>query len=717
MDFKPQYFIYKDLVEKQKQTIYTKDINSSNINDYFYGLINILKDCIETDFSRNLTIHVVFTDGIDIDLSCFDMIFNLMMWSMMCAVNEPIKSVHLFFPENITKKEIKAYIDNVFIDKYRKIIPFITLNNIIDNAIGKFRDLRDFQMYLSNSLSLEDTIDLMNLSEEFNDTVHFNIDGIQLEDVKDRGMEQTMKQIDIIKNSDHCLRDSFRTGEGINAKQYREVAVNIGTKPDGQGGVFTHPITHSFMNGGLQNPEEICIDSSGSRVAQILSKTNVGTSGEFARKLELNNQDTFLNPDPDYVCDTQNFEEVLIDSETKLNMFDLRYYRENPQGVDKLLEAKRDKHLIGRTLYFRSPMTCASAARGRGICYKCYGDLAYVNKEVNIGQIAAEGLSSIYTQILLSAKHLLESLIIKMKWNKEFYDIFKVEFNTISIKTDGLKSYKDWKLIIDEDIKCEDEMDDIAYNYYINSFTIRTADGTEIRIHTEESDNLYFVPEIYDFVTNPKNKGVDIIDDNIEVDMVQLLDFDILFIVEIRNNELSRTMNNIKKLIDNKSVIAEHDRNSILKSFIDTNVSGGIKLNSVHFEILLMNQIRHITDDLELPDWTIPNAPYRMLPLSKALQNNRSITVRLECANIAKAFLDPNNDNLHKASISDLYFMEQPQEFLSEDIISDDYTPINDVENNIVEPIKFDNPKIKVGRDIKKRKMSKVEAFGKNRGN
>ena len=78
---------------------------------------------------------------------------------------------------------------------------------------------------------------------------------------------------------------------------------------------------------------------------------------EFARKLELNNQDTFLHVNPSYICDTQNFEEILIDSETKLNMFDLRYYRTNPNGVDKLLEAKRDKHLIGQKLFFRSPTT------------------------------------------------------------------------------------------------------------------------------------------------------------------------------------------------------------------------------------------------------------------------------------------------------------------------------------------------------------------------
>ena len=66
--------------------------------------------------------------------------------------------------------------------------------------MGKFRDLRIFQVYLANTLNLEDTIDLMRQYPEFNDTVHFNIDGIPLEDIKEAGMAVTNKQIKYIKN-------------------------------------------------------------------------------------------------------------------------------------------------------------------------------------------------------------------------------------------------------------------------------------------------------------------------------------------------------------------------------------------------------------------------------------------------------------------------------------------------------------------------------------
>lgn len=709
MEFKSNYYVYKELCETGRQTIYTKDLNASNINNHFYGIIDILKDGIETPEVQNMMVHIVFCNGVDIDLTIFDYSINLMFWPLCTAVGHPINDVHLVFFDNITKRFIKEYIDNIFVDRYRKKLPFIALNNIIDDVIGKFRDLRPMQMYLANTLNLNDTIRLMNQYKDFADTVHFCPDGIPIEDVKEAGMEATNKQIKFIENSDHCLRDSFRTGEAISPKQYKEVAVNIGSKPDGQGSVFPHPIRHSFMNGGLQTPEEVAIESSVGRVAQILQKTNVGESGAFARCLELNNQDTILNPDPNYVCDTQNFQRIIIDNETMLSMYDMRYYRDNPNGVDKLLSVKTcDKQsLLHRPLYFRSPMTCASAARGKGICYKCYGDLAYVNRDINIGQIAAEGLSSIYTQILLSAKHLLESLVVKMEWSNGFYDYFQITFNTIALYEN--KIYRGCKLIIDEDIKFEEEFDDIDYNYYINSFIVKTPDGTELRMNTANTDNLYFDKEFYNYLISIQPESNTDETYHVELNMVDLMDFSALFIVEIKNNELSATMNKIEKLINNKSVISQFDRNSILKEFISTNIQGNIKLNAVHFEVLLMNQIRAYDDELEKPDWTIPNIPCQILTLDRSLSNNQSITVRLESAKVQKALANPQNRYICRPSMSDIYFMEQPQEYLDEEFVSDEYQPKSDIEKPIIEPITFSNPKIRVGRKVEKRKIAKKD--------
>lgn len=703
MQYRPQYFMYRDLCTKGTQVVKTENINAQNIDDYFYGLINILSDGIETEEVQNMMVHVIFQDNNDVDLYIFDYIFNIMFWNLNVAVEKPINSIHLFFPEDITKKFISSYINNLFIKIYRKDIAFIRLNQTIDNVIGKFRDLRKFQMYLANTLNLEDTIELMEKYPKFNETIHFDISNIPLADVKDAGLEAAKVQIDYIKNSGHCLRDSFRTGEAISPKQYKEVAVNIGSKPDGQGSVFPHPIYHSFINGGLQTPEEITIESSVGRIAQILQKGNVGESGTFARKLELNNQDTILHPDPTYICDTQNFEEIVVENSQMYNMLDMRYYRDNPRGIDKLIDAddkNQAKQMIHKKIYLRSPMCCASAARGEGICRACYGDLWFINQDINVGQIASEGLSSIYTQILLSAKHLLESAVIELEWTEGFKELFQTTFNTIALKEN--MRYKGYKLIITDNIESMEELDDVTYNYYINRFIIRMPTGTEIAIHTTESDNIYIVPEFMNYINQLYDNNQD--DTYIEIDMRDLEGFSELFIMEVQNDELSTTMKRIEKLINNKQVISEHNKDNILSEFILENIHGGIMLNSVHFEVLLMNQIRAYDDDVEKPDWRNPKAKYQILTLNHSLGNNRSVTIRLQSDKIAKALMSPQNRYLNKPAMIDLFYMEQPQEYLGEDIVSDDYVPVSDKDDVLHEPIIFDNPKIKVGRDTKRRK-------------
>ena len=72
--------------------------NSNNIDDHFFNLINILRDGIETDFVQKMMINITFEDGVNLNLSIFDTVINLMFWTLNTSVNAPIESYHLFFP-------------------------------------------------------------------------------------------------------------------------------------------------------------------------------------------------------------------------------------------------------------------------------------------------------------------------------------------------------------------------------------------------------------------------------------------------------------------------------------------------------------------------------------------------------------------------------------------------------------------------------------------
>ena len=650
------YGIFAELVQQGSMTIYTKDLNDGNIDKAFFDIMNILKDGIEDPLVHSMKITVVFTDGESVNLSIFDLFFNLIMWKLPLSVGDPLTSEYLFFEEAITRKTIKKYIDSKLLNKHRTTIDNLKLNNIIDDTLYKFKYIDDFSFYLFNTVNNEDTIKLMNADPVFYQCLHSDLSNVPLDKIKDVGMDITNESIRRIKNSDHCLADSFRAGEGINPKQYKEVLINVGTKPDGNGGVFNNSINSSLSNGGLKTLSDNFIDASVARLAEILKKENVGDSGHFSRILGLNNQQTMLNPDPEYICHTKNLEEIYISSPDILDKFKNRWYRLRMDGPEYNMSSEpriNEKHLVGKTLYFRSPMTCASHTHGHGVCYRCYGNLAYTNADINIGKIATEILGSDLTQKLLSAKHLLESKIVSMNWPEYFKDFFEINWNIIVIK-DDLQDLKKYKLII-RDINQENEDDNFDYNDYITYFEVETPNGDRFKINTDRNDNIYISTEVNEIISS-----MDENEDGYVITFDKIAGMN-LFLIKLSNDDLSKTLDDLTHMIDRLVDVNEHDRNSWLQSVLEIVIEGGVDIDAVHMEVILSNQIRTPNDILETPYWEYPNEEYRLLTLSQALTYNPNVSTSLVYDSLPKALFNPISFKKKKSAEVDLFFMEQPQ--------------------------------------------------------
>lgn len=696
------YGPYVELVKQDKGfTINSNTITSETWDNHFNSILNILKDGIELPELHTKFITVIFDDGNTVDFTITDYFFNLIMWYLIVKVGYNVQPKHIFFEEAITKSAIKKYIDRHFIDVNRRRFDNITLNNIIDDALYKFTEIDQFSLFLANTINLEDTIDLMNKSKEFSDIIHADLTNVPIEDVKDLGMKYTNKAIDLMKNSrdllgyDHCLADSWRAGEGINPRQYKEFSINIGSKPDGKGGVFPEIINKSFITGGVGDITSNFIDSSTGRTAQILSKMNVGESGHFARLLGLNNMSTMLYPDPDYICDTLNFEEIEIKNEKILTSLNNRYYRLSPDGMEYVIKDRRCKNLIGKKIYLRSPMTCASKARGQGVCYRCYGDLSYTVKDINIGRIASESLSSKLTQTLLSAKHLLETVIKKFNWSPKFDDIFEIDGNVLILQE---RNFKNWQMIIDpdniyldneDDYKKSDYEDDEGdtsanYNEYVTEFEVVDDKGITHKIYTEESDKLYISNELNILI---RKLGIPS-DGKILLDMNNLKEEPLFYII-LHNNELSKTMDKLKDILNKNVITRSMDRNQILQTMIETVIEGNLGVSAIHLEIILSNQIRSIEDELDVPEWQYRNEPYMIMTLNQALTKNPSVVISLSYQKLSKALYNPLTFRKNAPSFMDLFFMERPQYFLNnKDNIRPSKKP-TDVEEEIIKPYRI----------------------------
>ena len=692
----PQYSCYTELINTGVQCINTSIFTDMDIlNLHFYQLLDLFKDGIETDQIQTSVILVTFTDGETVKLSVFDYWFNLLFWGLPVSSNHPIDSRYLWYYEDITQDSIADYINSTFLKLNRQNYTNMQINNMIDDVMYKFQFIDKFSLFLYNTSNNEDTIELMLNNKDFYDCIHCDLSNIPIEDVKDTGMKITKRGVQhILDSGKHWAIPYFKAKEGINIKQYREFQFNIGTVPDGNGGVYPLMINGNYANRGISDPALYAIDADKARIAQVLSHQNVGTSGAFARILGLNNMDDRLHPDPHHVCDSKHFVQVTIKDAKTLSMYKGRWYRFTPDGVEyqmSLEPIKDNIDLVGKTLLFRSPITCASRSRGHGICYRCYGGLSHTNNDINIGKIAAELLSSLLTQRLLSAKHLLETNIKKLMWNENFYTFFEINYSMIKLKDDT--SYKKFKIILDpmeDDEELEDDIDPtLAFNTYVTGCTIIDPKGNEYYISTSDEDSLYLSPELNSIINKktPDSDGLYILD------LDSLKDKN-LFYIEVVNNELGRTLEKIKNILNkNAEVRRLVTKDAITQALVDTIIEGGLNIDAIHLEIILSHQCKSYESNLIEPEWQYRNATYRMITLNEALKDNKSITISLMYKDINKLLFYPLSFMKSDPSVMDLFYMTKPQMYMSMEPVESNLVDDKEIEGPI-RPFVFTEPPV-----------------------
>lgn len=690
----PQYAYYAELLNTGVQNINTSIFTSPEVLDnHFFQILAIMQDGIETEQCQTAKIYVTFVDNETVKLSIFDYWFNLIFWGLPVSVGASITSKYLWFYLDIDQDSISNYI-NSFLEEYRDKFENIPLNNMIDDVMFRFQYIDKFSLFLYNTANNEDTLELMRTNPAFYDAVHCDLSTVDIAEIKDRGQAYTNQGIEaIIESKHHWAEPYFRSKQGINRKQFRELLFNIGTVPDDNGSIYPKPINGNFCNRGITNPVDYLIEARKSRRAQILGHQNVGTSGAFARILNLNNMNERLHRDPKYICNSKHFVEVDIKDKKTLSMYKNRYYRLKPNGIEMKMSQeplKHESHLIGKHVYFRSPITCASRTKGMGICHRCYGGLAKTNHDINVGTIAAELLSSMLTQRLLSAKHLLESNVRQMRWCPYFGTFFELNFNTIRLKED--EDWKKYKMIVMvDDIYSDDEDEDdgssdaFQFDKYITKFTVLDAKGNAFDIKTEDSDNMYFTVEFDKLIKKKSPDG----DGAITISFDDLKGKNLFFITVI-NDGLSSTLDKIKHLLDRDAdVKALNTKDAVTQELVDTIVKGGLSIDAVHLEILLANQCVSADSSLLEPEWQYPDANYRMVTLNERLRDNPSVCISLMYKDIKKLLFYPLTFQKSKASSIDLFYMISPQNYMGFEPVESNIVEDKEIDGNI-KPFTFE---------------------------
>lgn len=660
-------------------------ILSSNKNwkKEFKETYGYIQSVIGLDNSLAKTVTITYSDTI-IKMPLTHYVINLIMWRPCIKLNIQWDESFVFDCSNITQSVIKDYLDNVYIRPYRmKVDDIRTLNLEMAKVIEKLKLFcEDFGVILGITYNFYQLHELVKNNPRALELFNTKIpDGLQQSEIEDFAKEKLNELVDILKQSDTGFAPLLNSGAGINIGQLQELMVVIANKPDLNGNTYPVPINTNIMFGGLDKPSHYALDSSAGKKAMIMNKKYTGNSGYFARKLNLLNSDTVLDQHTED-CGTKHLLPIKVVNKEILKRLEGRYYKSSKKSIILKVVKITDTFLIGKTIYLRSPIYCL----GDKICKKCYGELYNINREINIGMIAATIINSRFTQNILSSKHLLKTKSMTITFDGKFYDYLSLTSNEIS-KKDVVINEKDLYI----HIKMSDIETDLMDEYDENDESVPLSIAEEVTC-----EKIYICSEVNGYI----NKLLKVKENNsmslkcteymrklinkydrkngiIMIPLDQIDEDEVLFSIDVANHELTKTLNAVKNLLEKKEHLGCKSIREMAQKFNELLIDGKIYSHSVHAEIICRNLLRSTTDILERPDFSEKNPKYQILTLQKALMTNPSPIISLSYERLDAQLKTALTYRKFKPSILDKLFMAKYKEFYNTQI--EDYRYEQDI--------------------------------------
>ncbi len=388
----------------------------------------------------------------------------------------------------------------------------------------------------------------------------------------------------------------------LKPKQMEELYINFSQIPDGKN------IIPVIMNGngfraGYHGMDVLYAGAIAARVPDIMNEEYMGSAGYFNRNLMILTYGTISKTV--YDCGSVNPIPITVDEDV-LDMFAGRFYYEHKNsGILKILH-ETDKHLIGKTLWFRSPCTCNL---NEDVCHVCYGTHALKVGDLKGGFIyTTEIMTSNVSQNVLSAKHLLKTNAEKIELSDDFEQYFVLDSSAVVPDED--KRF---------DIYLRDDYQDNISDYLMLYI------GKELKpLKISRYANIHIPDKILD-----KMKEV-VIDDTtyLKISSYKVLENGGIFCnITPINIMMTQKYMDIMRLFENDMSKFEKVEDIVVK--LMHLLKGTIPLLSVHGEIIIAKHLRDANNKLLRPNFLVPDAPYQILKLKSALQNIEAVSTAL----------------------------------------------------------------------------------------
>ena len=499
----------------------------------------------------------------------------------------------------------------------------ITMEDIVETIASMALDLKEIALifskasmdvYTAENLFLDHYRECEEL-RAINNTEYPST--MQSAEIIEENSKKCKRFVEIMKERDNPFIRHNKYTKILKDKQIEELAIHFGQIPDGRN---TVPVimNGNGLNAGYHDPKVMYAGAIAARVPDMMNKDYMGSAGYFNRNLMILTYGTISKTVWD--CGSKNLLPVYMD-EVELDMKDGRYYSETKNGDILKVLHKNDTHLLGKTLYFRSPCTCNLRD---DVCHICYGTKALRLSKLPGGFIyTTEAMSSRVQQNILSAKHLLKIIAEIVEYSDGFENWFVVENSEVFPDDE-----KKFNIYIPENYQ-----DDIS-----EKLTIYVGKGTKEMIPMTISHyaNIHIPDEVFD-----KAKEVIMDDDNTyyKITSTKMLELECPFcLITPINIMMTQRYMDIMRLFE--SDISKYESMEEVVAALTHLMHGIMPILSTHGEIIISQLIRDVNNKMLRPNWLEEGVPYQMLRLKTALANTESITTAL-------SFEQPKHHLLH----------------------------------------------------------------------
>jgi hypothetical protein len=551
------------------------------------------------------------------------------------------------------------------------------MNLAVSEVLTYLRSISlNFSQIMNLTLSTETFIEAYDASDRLKEIfVAEYSDADQPADIEAEMDKTVAEEVSIFKSmKNNAIGVFLRSGQGIKAQQLQEFTSNGGMKPDINGCTVPKVINGNQLVRGMRTPSNMYLDATGARKSYIMNKKVMGKAGYYAKSLTIISTNVRMS-DRVKNCGTHHYLKIYISDKAFLKKYEGRYYTLDPNDHDNLqcVHSNEDDYLIGKTVYFRSPIFCACRPihGRRTFCHKCFGANARLNVDIagGISIYLTEEITKVVNQNILSAKHLLTTRSEKIEFSDKFYDIFSFAGGEIRVRDNVELDVNDYELYIPESMLChEDIYDDTNdLNTYINQpFAFRRHDGTdEVTISVLNEKHLYLSKELVKLIK--ENEGV--------VNLIDIADENYVMRVDIANNELTKPLYEIMELTSKDGIPASAD--DMAQTYTKLIIDAKIAASAIAGEVVVTALMR-VPGTNEYPNFKFDGeVPYELIPLNRALTTNKSVLSGLIYQNLKNQLLSPNSGNRDGESIHDILFSEQVSTESLREFYKKEYTTID----------------------------------------